>query len=339
LDVNKLKEEIKAGFVGDYQADTIYLDKKVKEYRGKENFNKVIEICSQLAFEIMPEEKRKVFKETLFINERRLDYIFLQSQQLANTKNYAASLQVLIPVIKKITQYFWVPKEEIIFFSFKNPFEESLAGQLFRTKKKIVRAPLDFSEIFRLYGFLLVEMRKYEEAVDALEKAVAFNPVNIYAYFETIEAYKKLKRPDMLLFTVKDALKIATSQALISHCYADLGYYCIEIEDYDSAICFYTESLLYADDENVAKELAYIAEKTNKKIERPHPEQVKQAFAKYGVEPGPNGIVINVAMTLGEKFFEIDKRLAGLCYAVAADLTNDPDIKEKFQATLPKRNN
>ena len=104
-----------------------------------------------------------------------------------------------------------------------------------------------------------------------------------------------------MLGVTKETLSIATTPVTLSRCYCNLGFYCIEKKDYDSAVCFYYESLIYADHPGVQAELHHIHTITQKKIVPPTREEVNKAFEKYGMEPGANKEVVGVAAALAKE--------------------------------------
>lgn len=53
--------------------------------------------------------------------------------------------------------------------------------------------------ILAFYGYILVEMKKPEEAVRVLEKAIKYNPVNTGPRFEMAECFKVLRNPQSYL--------------------------------------------------------------------------------------------------------------------------------------------
>ena len=110
------------------------------------------------------------------------------------------------------------------------------------------------------------------------------------------------------------------------------------IKDYDSAVCFYYESLIYADHPGVQAELHHIHTITQKKIVPPTREEINKAFEKYGMQPGANKEVVGVAAALAKEAIE-KKDLSGSQFylLVVYSLTNDPEVKELLEKVSPKK--
>ena len=141
-----------------------------------------------------------------------------------------------------------------------------------------------------------------------------------------------------MLGVTKETLSIATTPVTLSRCYCNLGFYCIEKKDYDSAVCFYYESLIYADHPGVQAELHHIHTITQKKIVPPTREEVNKAFEKYGMQPGASKEVVGVAAALAKEAIE-KKDLSGSQFylLVVYSLTNDPEVKELLEKVSPKK--
>ena len=122
---------------------------------------------------------------------------------------------------------------------------------------------------------------------------------------------------------------MAVTPIQISRCYCNLGYYCVETKDYDRAVCFYYESLIYADNPFVPAELHHIHTITMKKIVPPTRDEVNEAFAHYNMKSGANSEVVGVITALAKEAIE-NKDLGMIRFYLHMQhgLTNDPEIKE-----------
>jgi tetratricopeptide (TPR) repeat protein len=183
-------------------------------------------------------------------------------------------------------------------------------------------------------------MRRPDEAVPVLEAAIRFNPVNPDPRFELAEAYKVMGQDEKLLTVIKETLPICATPYAISRCYANLGYYCVEVKDYENAVRFYFESLIYADHPAVPAELKHVAMLMGKKITPPTREEVLSAFAAYEIPNGPSQEVVGTATALANQAVEKHEWEEATFYLrVLSDLTHDPETKAlltKCQEQLKK---
>jgi tetratricopeptide (TPR) repeat protein len=332
VEFKKIIEDIKSGLGDDYRKNLAYLSDQIDKYRDSENSDEIMKEIEQIMLSVLPPDKKDYLDNVLSIDGVRLDVIYKRVKTLLKMNNFAAAYQTILPLTEHILKHFW-ETDDVVYFTFENPFQHQLAGQLFRTDKTVKLAPLNFSDMFVIKGFLAIEMENIEDGIDALEKAISFNPVNLPAYFELAEAYKLQKNSEMLLFTTKDTLKVAYTRESIARCYCNLGYYCQEIGESMDAVHFLIHSLTFFRDPNVTKELEYIVRKSGKEISTPLLEDVVKTFKKYGLEIGPNGIVINVAGTMGKKFLDGGLLpMAKYCFGIALDLTGDEEFKKLYDS-------
>ncbi|MDR0920605.1 MAG: tetratricopeptide repeat protein [Oscillospiraceae bacterium] len=332
MDTKSIIAEIKNGLGEDYEKNIAYLGKKIEEYKSHEKVEEIMQTIDVLMLEQLPPEKKEYFDNVLCIDGVRLDVLYKRVITLMRTGNLAAAYQTICPLTDHILKHFW-ETEDVVYFTFENPFQHQLAGQLFRTSKTVKLAPLNFSDMFVIRGYLAIEMKHIDEAIDALEKAIAFNPINVSAYFELAEAYKLQKNMEMLLFTIKDTLKVAYTKEIIARCYCNLGYYCIEIGEHQDAIHFLIHSLTYYQNPKVTSELEHIVKTTGKEIGVPLFADITETFQKYNQEIGPNGIVINVAETMGKKFLENNhNEMAKYCYGIVVNLTGNEESKKIYDS-------
>ncbi len=329
--VKDIIEEIKKGLTGNVQEDIMYLETQSIKYRRHEKAPEILKELSDIAFDLMPEDKKKYLKETMFVGDKRLDQVFYEANELFKSNKIKESAELLKKLEEKCDIFMKNPQNRNA-FSFRNRFDEYIYRELFKPKEDFSRTPYDLCTYLTAYGYILVEMGKADEAEAVLEKAVRFNPVNIGPRFELAEVYKVLKEPAKLLYTIKDTLPITSSPEEIARCYCNLGYYCIEIKDYDSAVAFYYASVVYAPNDNVAGEIQHIAMLKGKQVTPPTKKDIEKAFGKYNIMEGPNPVVYNMAYSLGEYCVEHDANPneSLYYYSIAYNLTRDEKIKPKL---------
>lgn len=329
--VNDIIEEIKKNLTGDVVADSTYLNTEAIKYRRHENAEEILKALSDLAFEILPEDRKQYLRDTMLIGDKRIDQVFNQANELFKERKLEEAAELMKKIEGKADAFYQTPDNQNL-YSFRNRFDEYLFRELFKPEKEFGRTPFDLCMYLTAYGYILVEMNKGREAIPVLEKAIKFNPVNIGPRFELVETYKMLHEPAKQLYTIKDTLPIASTPEEIARCYCDLGYYCVEIKDYDSAVAFYYASLLYAPNDNVTGEIQHIAMMKGKRVDPPKKSDIEKAFAKYKLKEGPNPVVINMAYSLGEYCVEHNAhpQESLYYYSIAYNLTRDEKIKEKL---------
>lgn len=329
--VNDIIEEIKKGLTGDSAKDIQYLQEQGMKYRTAPNAPEILKILSDMSFDLLPEENKNQLKTMMFIGDKRLDQVFNDANTCVKNKDIDGAINLLAEIEKKADQYF-APDSTPNKFSFRNRLDEYIYAQRNKPENKYARTPFDFCQYFSAYGYLLVEKRKPQEAAEKLKKAIAYNPSNVDPRFELAEVYKLTHEPEKLLDCIRETLKISTTPVHIARCYANLGYYGIEVKDYDSAVAFYYESVVYAKNPAVSGELQHIRAITGKDITPPTRDDILAAFEKYGIKNGPDQEVVNIAYSLGCYCMEHDAppQESMFYMQIVYGLTRDEKVKDKI---------
>lgn len=330
MSYTEIIDEIRAGLKGESKEDLAYLEKQAVKYKEHKLAGQIIEEISKMAYEALPSEKKDEMNRMLFYNGKRLDLIFREAKSSAEVHDYTTSNKLMKGIVSTIDTEF-IDNSEREYLSFRNPLEEYMYVHLFNPTIMFHKTPFNFSEMLRFNGYVLIELKKVDEAIALLEKAVKYNPVNADAYFELAEAYKLSKNADALLKITKDTIKIATSSSALAKCYSNLGFYCIEVEDYKSAVAFYYQSMRCEENPAIVGEMNFIRQKTGKDIEKPTDIEIEVAFSKYDLKPGANQEVIAIAFALGKQAIEKEQhKFAKLCLGIVCDLTDDEEVKKLY---------
>lgn len=328
MTTNEIIAKIRDGLTGEYSVDMVYLESQADKYRNTKFGKEIESAIADLAYEILPDDKRELLNKMMYIDGKRMDVMFAEADKLVKENKIEEAFPLTEALYTKIRMNYRETEKEI-YLSMRNPLEHQLYLYFYQPSKKLVRPWFDLSRMVLLHAYNLVELKRFEEAVRVIGDAIRFNPMNTDAYFELAECYKAMHEPEQLLSTIKETLEIAVTPLQISRCYCNLGFYCVEVKDYDSAVCFYYESLIYAEQPFVPAELHHIHTITQKKIVPPTREEVDAAFAHYNMKSGANSEVVDVITALAKEAIE-KKNLSEIRFYLFMQhgLTNDPEIKE-----------
>ena len=195
--------------------------------------------------------------------------------------------------------------------------------------------PLNFVRLLKLHGFLLLEFGRYEEARESLRKAEKINPVKVGILFELAETYKIEKKFEEYLELTQKCFKFAYTRADVARCYRNIGYYCIENEDYETAVAVDNYSLFFEKSTMVQSELFYISQKTGKLSTPPSVEETQKILKNLEVPLGPNQDVLGIAYSMAKDAEEKQNYdIARFGYGILYELTEDDEIKAKLEALI-----
>jgi len=334
-------ENLEKQLSGDHLKDMQFLQQQAEIYEQQADGAEIADEILKLAMSRMPEENQAYLKEMIYIGERRLNQVYEEAVNLSNQHLTAKSLTLTEQLYQHITKHFQ-ESETGRFFSFRNLLESNLYYQLYHPTKNLLKTPFDFTRYLTLHGYNLIELRKTDEAVPVLQEAIRFNPVNPDPRFELAELYKLTGSQKLLIETIRETIPVCTSAYALSRCYQNMGYYCIDRKDYDSAVCFYFESMIFEKHPAVAGELHHISILTGEKITPPTRKQVLSAFEKYKIHNGPAPEALHVVTELSKQAQERQNWAEAVFYLyVIYDITKDPAAKtmlERCQERLETQN-
>lgn len=331
---NDILQSVRAQLTGDLAGDMQMIEAEMHKYSAVEGGSELAEALLQLAQGLMPDEQKEYMRKVLYIGDRRLNQVYAEAQQLMKNRETAKALALTKQLYEHILENF---KETPTarFFSFRNLVESNLYYQLYHPTKTLLRTPFDLTLFIDAYAYNLIELRKTEEAIPVLEEAIRYNPVNPDPRFELAEAYKLLCQPDKLLTAIKETLPVCTTSYALGRCYANMGYYCVEIQDFDSAVCFYYESMVFHDHPAIPGELRHIGQLTGRKIVPPTRDAVHAAFEKYEIPHGPCQEMFHVVTSLANLAMEQQSWDEAVYYMrLIYDLTNDPRAAEDLKKCM-----
>ena len=337
---NKIIADLEEQLTGDTLKDMQFLQKKADTYAGQDDGAEIAEAIVQLAMSKMPQENQDYLNKMLYLDGTRLSAVYQEALKLSNQHLTAQSLKLTKQLYDHIRENF-KETDTSRFFSFRNLLESNLYYQLYHPTKNLLKTPFDFTRYITLHAYNLIEVRRTEEALPVLQEAIRLNPVNPDPRFELAEAYKLLGNRKMLLETIKDTLPVCTSAYALARCYTNLGWYCTELKDYDSAVAFYFESMIFEKHPAVPSELHHISMLTEKPITPPTRQEVLKAFEKYKIRNGPGEEALHVVTSLSNQAIERKNWAEAVFYLyVIHDLTKDPAAKamlERCQARLEEQ--
>lgn len=337
MTVSETKDLLRKQLTGDFEKDKQFLSDKSEEYM-KENSEDGISAVLDLLAEIMPEEYQKSIMRIMYINGKRLDKVYADIvEMLKNKQNINEALPLAKELYEKITEGF-VETDESKFVSLRNSFEDNLYQIIFKPQKTLNRTPFDFARMISSYGYILVEFRELEKAEEVLKKAIEYNPVDCGPKFELTEIYKLQKNKDKIIQMTKDTIKVASSPAAIARCYANLGYMCVDLKEYDDAVVFYYSSMLMYPHEAINAELRNIVTITGRKLVPPDKERIEKTFEKYDIQYGADKKVVEVSALLAQQCMMDNNIKDMLIYLkILYGLTNDSQIRDIILKYEPKK--
>lgn len=334
ISIEEILSAIRSGLTGDKEKDNKYLYEVMEKYKNHEYNKEIIKECGRLLYNLLsPEEKEELEKlqtENIQKHSKILDEVYKNIEGREFTK----ALELLKTEINKLEESNIYADDKVsIYRIFDEPFEEMLYEILVQPKRIIRSVDIPFTELYYLYGALLIEKKEYIESRKYLKKARHFNPVSSPIAFELMETYKITGELETFYNLTVNQFKYAFRKPDIARCYRNMGYYLIENKEYRAALSCYKLSQKY--EQNTMRtldELNYIFENSGEKMDSITDEDIKKYSKKFNFPINGGDTVYEIAYELGisgKKHGIYD--LAIYCLSIAYDIRPSKIIKKELE--------
>lgn len=330
MDFDQIMRHITSGFSGDPRKDIIYLQKEMEEYKNHEMSTEILRACGRLLYGLIPEAEREALSRAVFNDKKGMEAALDEIRYNVYKKEFKKAEQMMVAIVDEIEKAPMFQNDKVSeYYTFNEAFEEILYRHLYKPKREIRRAEIPYSEIYLQYGSLLFELKRYQEARAALEKAVRWNPISLKVAFEYMETFKAVGALEEFASHTRSAFKHAYRAKDLARCYRNMGYYFVEKLEYRAAMGCYILSMQYdRDSRNAQSELYYIQTKTDGTLKQPNMEDMKLYSETYGFPIGADDNIIGLSYTYGKHFMdEGDTELAQYFLGIVYELTEDGEVK------------
>ena len=333
MEYDDIMQKITSGLTGESENDKKYLLEQTKKYKSHKLSNEIVRGIGRLIYKIIPSETRS--KVELLINNDVLsfDAAIEEAGFQIHNKSFNRALEILESIISKYEDEndelkMFIDDNVSEYHYFQNLFEEILYKAVFNPERTVRRMSKNFDLLYFMYGNLLFELKRFDEAKIVLEKVNRINPINAHAILELAEIYKLEGAFDRFLEKTKHCHSIAYTGNILGRCYRNIGYYYIEKQNYDVAIALFYVSLFYDKQDTIAQsQLSYIQLSTKKSISQPSPDEIKKIFNLYNIPFGADKLVLSLAAQLGKKAQEQEQyETARFFFSILYNLTFDDDV-------------
>lgn len=333
MNFEEIMQNIAKGLTSKPHHDVVYLQKKIKEYQGHKDEEKIVKACGALIFEIMPKDLKEDLAKK-FANEdlNLANSLEKAAENLINNKVQLAREILEAKIIEAESLNLFKDDGKKEYRDFIAPIEEIVYKYLFEPKKTMHYVPEPYTRLYLTYGSLMFDLKEFSEAKSALVKARKWNPINADIIFELAEINRALGNLSEFLKLTKEAFKTSYTSKQVARCYRNLGRYFIEKELYKPATICYVLSLQFEANLNIVEpELIYIESKLGADFEQPTKELVEKYAKEYDFPTWASENVIALALShakdaLAKKEFTAARYFLNIVF----DLTKSIEIKEKL---------
>ena len=172
-DFEAIMKEITGGLTGDPEADIKYLDEQGQKYKDHEYGKEILRACGRLMYQLIPEDKKAELNKALAKDNMGYDAAMEEVRFNIYKKNYDKALKLIEDMISKYEKSEMFKDDAVSeYHCFREPMEEILYCEYIKPEKDIRRANYDYADMYLTYGSLLVELKRLDDAADALFTAM-----------------------------------------------------------------------------------------------------------------------------------------------------------------------
>ena len=330
-----IMNKITAGLTGDPSQDIPYLMQQAEQYKGHTHGQELLDSMGTMLYEMLPEDQKQAWDEAVDRERQSVGGVLQEAQYQIIQKNYPAALELVEGLVAKIEEAkLYADDEAYAYFSFNNFLEDMLYRELYQPEREVQHVPDDYADLYFIYGNLLLDLERLDEAEAALLKAARWNPMRADILYARGEIHKRRKQWQEFYDVTMKGMERAYQAQHLTRGYRNLGYYFIEQENYELATALFFLSLGFEPDNQAAKaELAYIAQVTEGDIIAPTLERLTELFEQNHIQMGPNPLVVQIAISIGNEACQEGALDAAVYfYSIAYELTGEEKIKEQMDA-------
>lgn len=330
-----IMNNITAKLTGDPNQDIPYLMQQAEKYKDHTHGQELLSSIGAMIYEMLPEDQKQAWDEMINQDQQGIGAVMQEVQFQIFQKDYQAALELLEGLVAKVEESDqYTDNEAQAYFSFNNFLEDMLYWELYHPERDIQHVHDDYSEMYFIYGNLLLDLERIDEAEAALLNAARWNPMRADTLYALGEVYKRRKQWQEFYEVTVKALERAYQTENLTRGYRNLGYYYIEKEDFELATALFFLSLGFEPDNQAARaELAYIAQVTEGNIIAPTLERLTELFEQNHIQMGPNPLVVQIALSIGNEASQEGALDAAVYfYSIAYELTGEEKIKEQIDA-------
>ena len=238
-------------------------------------------------------------------------------------KEFNSAEQDLLQIIndEKIKN---VEDDKYIYYSFYNYIETLIYWRKYNPSKKILQPENNIADVYYLLGFINFETKNYGNAIQYLDKAIEWNPVNSRIRLEKADALRNIGEIERYRIEIEKTYPYIYESSYMAKYYTELGWYYSEKKIFDLANALYTQSVSFLNTDLAKNELMYIAQEEHREPRFSTKEEISKLFKEYNIPFGISNEIIQFIYEDSQNLLKENKvQLANYLYRALYDITLD----------------
>lgn len=324
--------EISARLSGNAKKDAAFLRELAREPRDGLDGLAVKRELARLALKTAPKSSVRAWRRSFRDATEKFDAQIESAQKLSEYGRSDDALETLSNLAASVDGLF-DEDAKTIYRRFRNPLEEAVCDRFFPTSRERRRPPIDYPRLYFELGCALFKRRRTRDAINAFNKGLAFNPVDVDTLLKLSEAQNRERDFRGRLRTTTDALRYSLKPRDLARCYRDLGEFYVDSERYEFAAYLFFFSLTLDEAPETRRQLRILETRTRRPPKAPPFDKLRKAFEKEEIQLGPNEETVRVLRELAENARDAGNfELATTTFDALFSLTNDAAFQKERDA-------
>ncbi len=252
--------------------------------------------------------------------------LYDESKKCIESKRYSDAVKVLKEMIGLAEKEY--EEKDGKWFSFNHILETYYYVSFMKDASPLQYTEYNISAFYRLYGFSLMKLERYEKAKDAYIQAVKWNPVDLDSYVQMAELYKQMKDLEGVKSVTMNFYNYCCTRETMARFYRNMGYYYLEKDEFETAAALYQYSNIFCYTDSADRELRFIGRAQDKEIPQYDIPVMQKILGENGIPLGPNPDTIGITFRVGQLEMDRDNfESARDCFMMVYNLTQDAETK------------
>lgn len=244
-------------------------------------------------------------------------------------KDFKQALDIIEPFVLDFEKSTMFSDDAVTeYHCFHEPLEELLYRHIYEPEKELRQIPIDLSNAYYVYGNLLFEMKRMDEAERVLARALKWRPTSADIAFEHAETFKIRGMIAEYEAETRKIFRFVFRPTDLARCYRNMGYCFVERMMLKEAVCCYIVSDHYERSTMAQSELYYISTKYGFDVADPSIDEVKERFAANDIPYGPDMDMMAIAYHMGKRAYDAGAHDPARYYlSIVARFVDDEDVE------------
>ena len=174
---------------------------------------------------------------------------------------------------------------------------------------------------------ILMEQKKYQQALAVLDKARAWNPLDMDILWAVTDCQRQSGKLEDMYASTLELYQYIYTRADMARFYRNLGYYYIEKYDPETAMIIYSYSNMYSHSKNADSEIHYLETALNKECPEYTIEEIQDKLKEKNIPEQISDVTLAILYRAGQFEYESgDKKAAIVCLELLYQVTGAAEV-------------